>query len=169
MYIVHIEHAVHIGSSLIMATGLHACMHASMYEIQQCCSPYHQRKCQKATGMIIPHSLCSLHPFPRLLVIEAHIQGVTWRLHATVEWTSTSACCMCLPYAFFFKALCLSIKRSLSRGALVGQPMVAFFTPFFSFTKVLLATLSMHCMPLRYYADSADVSFRIDRSFSFFM
>lgn len=102
MYIVHIEHAVHIGSSLIMATGLHACMHASMYEIQQCCSPYHQRKCQKATGMIIPHSLCSLHPFPRLLVIEAHIQGVTWRLHATVEWTSTSACCMCLPYAFFF-------------------------------------------------------------------
>jgi hypothetical protein len=61
-----------------------------------------------------------------------------WRGACMPPWSGLPhqlVVCACLMPFFFEKALCLSIKRSLSRGALVGQPMVAFFTPFFFLHK----------------------------------
>jgi hypothetical protein len=181
MYIVHIATCMLcacvyrislVGSWL---WGLHACMSACMRS-----SPYHQRKCQKATGMIIPHSLCSLHSAPPFTPAPRHRRSThtgsdVAPMHATVEWTSTSPCCTCLPYAFFFfeKALCLSIQRSLSRGSTRSTHGSLFYSLFFPSQKSFWTLCQcIACLwGFEYYmlTDSADVSFLIDRSFSFFM
>lgn len=171
MYIVHIATCCTYRILFDHGYGLacmHACQHVWDPAVLFSISPTQVPKSNWNDHPSFPLQSAPFSPAPRHRSTHTGCD-VAPACHRGVDFHISLLYVLALCLFFFEKALCLSIKRSLSRGALVGQPMVAFFTPFFSFTKVLLATLSMHCMPLRYYADSADVSFRIDRSFSFFM